>query len=719
MPEKIEETPLRRISRELGDAGLFPAEVHRLYEAGKARKAQAALRAHIPKELNSGRKRRQQQHLDDTYLWLEPLGKAPTMQTVNGIGTMLYGRYNPNADGLYIATLWFVFVFLPVFPLAAYVVRKAGGNAWTFYAKAPLPPFARIWRWGSALVVAAVIAAIAASVAWDESHAELWVYNGFDRGVDVTVADDHYQLGPRQLVRAGSYPLGTVPVSARPEGWAVPLEELEAELGIGKGDEVLYNIGGRASLLRGWIVYGPGTPPEDEPLGTDPFVNLDGVDYVLRDPPDSKQVREGSNIVDELIYDAELEAPFGLVVFFTHASLGAEHAWRMLAAQLAVDPGDREALAMVHGLFDPLDGGLTAVGELARAGQPGEVEAHRLYQNSFGDDGQAQLRDEYAALALEHPDEAMYQYLAGRVLAGGSTEAEGYFRKALALDPDYGYAHLALGYLQANSGRLDQALVSYGRFAQGGPLAFSDSMRSRLRLLQVQGSSGWRDEAGAVLARGRRELVDPTGAVALQAVYQARYGELEPALENLEEQLLAIIGDPELLPSVMGPVTLDACLAAGDLARAEAVLAAMDPELDGLAMAKGQLYVALSRGDAQGLGRALDEQGDNLFIPGSNLTLLAAAAAEAVDHDSAAGLAEAARAAKRPGETAPSVVLEAHSGIGSASSLDALLQPVPLDVRGFAYAAAAILLEQRGSSVASYAREQASLLLLPDEGPRW
>jgi hypothetical protein len=40
-------------------------------------------------------------------------------------------------------------------------------------------------------------------------------------------------------------------------------------------------------------------------------------------------------------------------------------------------------------------------------------------------------------------------------------------------------------------------------------------------------------------------------------------------------------------------------------------------------------------------------------------------------------------------------------------------------VRGFAYAAAAILLEQRGSSVASYAREQASLLLLPDEGPRW
>ena len=59
MPEKIEETPLRRICRESGDSGLFPVEVHQLYEAGKARKAQATLRAHIAKELNTGRKRKQ------------------------------------------------------------------------------------------------------------------------------------------------------------------------------------------------------------------------------------------------------------------------------------------------------------------------------------------------------------------------------------------------------------------------------------------------------------------------------------------------------------------------------------------------------------------------------------------------------------------------------------------------------------------------------------
>lgn len=58
------------------------------------------------------------------------------MQTINGIGTTLYGRRGLSKEELrgmkiswpddlalpYIATEWFVFIFIPLIPLASYII---------------------------------------------------------------------------------------------------------------------------------------------------------------------------------------------------------------------------------------------------------------------------------------------------------------------------------------------------------------------------------------------------------------------------------------------------------------------------------------------------------------------------------------------------------------------------------------------------------------------
>ncbi len=45
------------------------------------------------------------------------------MQSINGIGTTLYGKREVNfLDNSYIATKWFIVFFLPIYPLESYRV---------------------------------------------------------------------------------------------------------------------------------------------------------------------------------------------------------------------------------------------------------------------------------------------------------------------------------------------------------------------------------------------------------------------------------------------------------------------------------------------------------------------------------------------------------------------------------------------------------------------
>jgi hypothetical protein len=71
---------------------------------------------------------------------LDPIKKAPSLRTVNGIGTSLYGNTDPKPDGSHMATYYFVFFAIPIFPIARYRVIPTVGGYW-FLGKGPLRPF--------------------------------------------------------------------------------------------------------------------------------------------------------------------------------------------------------------------------------------------------------------------------------------------------------------------------------------------------------------------------------------------------------------------------------------------------------------------------------------------------------------------------------------------------------------------------------------------------
>ncbi|MCB2022227.1 MAG: tetratricopeptide repeat protein, partial [Burkholderiaceae bacterium] len=65
---------------------------------------------------------------------------------INGIGTMLYGR-GDERDGTWVATRFFVFVFVPLWPIDAWRVRSEGDRAWRFFGRERIGPKSRAMRW--------------------------------------------------------------------------------------------------------------------------------------------------------------------------------------------------------------------------------------------------------------------------------------------------------------------------------------------------------------------------------------------------------------------------------------------------------------------------------------------------------------------------------------------------------------------------------------------
>lgn len=69
---------------------------------------------------------------------LEPIASAPSLSTINGVGFAIYGSSDHDpSSGSYLATYYFVVLFIPIFPIARYRVIPTG-SGYSFLGKAPL-----------------------------------------------------------------------------------------------------------------------------------------------------------------------------------------------------------------------------------------------------------------------------------------------------------------------------------------------------------------------------------------------------------------------------------------------------------------------------------------------------------------------------------------------------------------------------------------------------
>jgi len=79
------------------------------------------------------------------------------------------------------------------------------------------------------------------------------------------------------------------------------------------------------------------------------------------------------------------------------------------------------------------------------AKHPANVEAHRAYQDHMNRLGEStSVLAEYQALQEKNSDDPMFNFLTARLLAGRDSET--FYRKSLALDPNYYWGHLGLAY---------------------------------------------------------------------------------------------------------------------------------------------------------------------------------------------------------------------------------------------------------------------------------
>ena len=78
---------------------------------------------------------------DRLYGNLTQISSAPSLYTINGTGTTMYGSTDHDpASGSYLSTQYFVFFAIPIFPISRYRVIPIG-NGYRFLGKAPLRAF--------------------------------------------------------------------------------------------------------------------------------------------------------------------------------------------------------------------------------------------------------------------------------------------------------------------------------------------------------------------------------------------------------------------------------------------------------------------------------------------------------------------------------------------------------------------------------------------------
>lgn len=66
----------------------------------------------------------------------KPIKNAPSMHTINGIGTRVYGD-----------TLYFVVLFIPLIPIARYSLKNHGDGSYSFFGKLELHKWQKYWQY--------------------------------------------------------------------------------------------------------------------------------------------------------------------------------------------------------------------------------------------------------------------------------------------------------------------------------------------------------------------------------------------------------------------------------------------------------------------------------------------------------------------------------------------------------------------------------------------
>jgi len=347
-------------------------------------------------------------------LFVSPIRRMPVLSTLNGVGASVYGDSDRASDGSYIKTHFLVAVFVPIFPLAQYLVKDAD-RGWYFLGKVPMSTPVRIWNRLAVLGVLAAVVAGAFQAYQASRYHDVHVVNGLPGPVQVAVGDVRYSVpaGQRRMasVRTGRHAVRVTSASGAP----VETGELLVEAGT---DVLVWNVLGAAPLFERTVVYKNakgGQPPKPQFFCGEQSIRRAGVDYAFSEPPQSISMSSGQSVG----YRRQLGLlPDGLDFCARELAGKPARALALARGLVAVDAeGKRTALAVglcrAAGKTDEAMG----LAQQALARNPDSVEHHRLYQSVAQDLGQeAALIQTYKTRFDAAPGSADAAYLYARLL---------------------------------------------------------------------------------------------------------------------------------------------------------------------------------------------------------------------------------------------------------------------------------------------------------------
>jgi hypothetical protein len=376
-----------------------------------------ALTARLAVENNAQNKRLLEEVLKSRRWFVEPIGSAPTLSRVNGIGTGIYGASERGDDGSYIATVCFSFFFIPLVPIAQYLVRPEGGNRWSFFGKVPLSGAVRRWRQAMGVLAAVAALSITWGVVEGRGHSDVHFVNALP--VAVVIHDGKLAVrvpsGERVMKRLNSG-AHTFQVKAE-NGRLIDEDKLDIP---GGWDFVAYNVLGAAPIYRLPVTYwnesGPMGKNDDPQLQCGPkLLKEKNVNYVFREQPQTVSMSEHEKSVTHVRYDLApggWKVSAGYLLFHNRNDEAAKLAQTMLDLS-----ADQTTLGLAMAVTERARGGAAISALLARAADahPDAVEVQRYYQDDMLMAGRrAEVLEKYRKRAAEHPESPLAGYLAAR-----------------------------------------------------------------------------------------------------------------------------------------------------------------------------------------------------------------------------------------------------------------------------------------------------------------
>jgi hypothetical protein len=470
--------------------------------------------------------------LANRRLFARPLGRTPSLHTVNSLGTAFVGAAERAPDGTHIATHALVIFFkLPLLPLGAYVVREQSGGSWQIFARVPLGTFA--WLYGRTLALAAIASVLFAALgAFHASrNHDVRVLNPFGKAVTASIAGRTAVVPPHRDAIL-DVPVGKQKARATVDGAVV--DELEIEVQSGR-DELVWNLAGGMPAFLIDVRYSaksvgkPPPPPEPREIFCGKRFFRARADFVFREPDKRVSMPKGASSVTRtlLAYPPGLEDPVRLCA----GKLDRE-------GRLADAIPFLEARAMLAGWKgDVVGAAITAlqmvepkraaeVADKARKAAPGDVEVHRMYQSvAMGAGLTAEVETDYRKRAEAAPDDPDAQYLHLRLLRG--PDALALHEKAAARFPRNPHLLRALTWVRYRSGDVKGGSEAWQRLRAVSPKHAALMGEVELHALASQGK---RAEALS-LAQSLFEAADVPSKRALARAY-ARLATLEGAADR-------------------------------------------------------------------------------------------------------------------------------------------------------------------------------------------